>query len=42
MVHAAGEATGYLLGIGSTERQYSLLEVGRDRLVPPSDLKPWT
>lgn len=41
VVHAAGEATGYLLGVGGSEPQYSKMEVGRDRFVPAADRTLW-
>jgi hypothetical protein len=42
VVSAAGEATGYVLGLGSTEPRYSALEVGRDRFVLPADRALWS
>lgn len=41
VVSALGEALGYLVGAGSSEVEYSTLEVGRDRFVPPGDHALW-
>lgn len=41
LVNAAGEATGYLFGMGKAKPQYSDLETRRFRFVPPGDRTLW-
>ena len=41
VVHAAGEAAGYLFGIGGTRSSYSRFETRRDRHVRPEERALW-
>lgn len=41
VVHAAGEAAGYLFGLGQTRISYSEKETRRDRYVRPEERKLW-
>jgi hypothetical protein len=40
-VHAAGEAAGYLFGVGSSRISYSKLETRRERYVRPEERQLW-
>jgi len=40
-VHAAGEAAGYLLGVGDTDATYSRFETHRERYVSPAERSLW-
>jgi hypothetical protein len=42
VVHALGEAAGYLFGAGSTRVRYSEFETRRDRFVRPSETTLWS